>query len=111
MNITMLKVLAGDGYGERGVYEHAAKTAEELILNYCNIDEIPPGLERTALDLAVDLLRLRQPGTSGALPAAVTSIEVGDTKTSFASLFGAKSETELLAAYAKTLNRYRRVLF
>lgn len=108
MNIGMLKKITGFSFCE-DVYRFAASSAEEAVLNYCNIDEIPEGLENTTLNIAADILRRGQYG-NGDVPVAVSSVTVGDTSTSFTPL--SDSETnEVIANYVKTLNRYRRVTF
>lgn len=108
MNIGMLKKLTGFSFCDE-VYKFAAASAEEIVMNYCNIDEIPDGLVNTTMRIAADILRRGQYGSSD-VPVTVSSVTVGDTSTSFTPL--SDSETnEVIASYTKTLNRYRRVTF
>lgn len=108
MNIGVLKKITGFSFCDE-VYNFAASSAEEAVLNYCNIEEIPDGLVNTTMKIAADILRRGQYG-SGDIPVVVTSVKVGDTNTSFTSL--SDSETaEVIANYEKTLKRYRRVTF
>lgn len=108
MNIGMLKKITGFSFCDE-IYRFAAETAEESVMNYCNIDEIPDGLENTTLKIAADILRRGQYG-GGDIPVIVSSVKVGDTSTSFTPL--SDSETaEVIANYEKTLKRYRRVTF
>lgn len=78
----------------------------EIILNYCNISELPSGLEHTAYRMAIDLYRNDGIGQADA-PAAVSSIEEGDTTIQFQKDENFKGT--LLKDYRPQLNRYRRV--
>ncbi len=108
MNIGMLKKITGFSFCDE-VYKFAASSAEEAVKNYCNIDEIPVGLENTTIKIAADILRRGQYG-SGDVPVVVSSVTVGDTSTSFTPLSDSEAN-EVIANYMKTLNRYRRVTF
>lgn len=108
MNIGMLKKLTNFSFCEE-IYEFAAETADEIVMNYCNIDTIPVGLVNTTMRIAADILRREQYG-SGDVPVIVSSVKVGDTTTSFTPL--SDSETnEVISNYKTTLNRYRKVTF
>lgn len=108
MNIGMLKKITGFSFCD-DVYKFAALSAEEAVLNYCNIDKIPDGLENTTLKIAADILRREQYG-SGDVPVVVSNVKVGDTSTSFTPLSESKTD-EVIEKYKKILNRYRRVTF
>ena len=108
MNIGMLKKLTGFSFCDE-VYNFAAEEAQEIVKNYCNIDEIPQGLEHTTIKIAADILRRGQYG-SGDVPVIVSSVKVGDTTTSFTPLSDGETN-EVIANYEKMLNRYRRVTF
>ena len=108
MNIGVLKKLTGYAYCDE-MYDFAANTAEEIVMNYCNIDSVPDGLANTVLRMATDILRFGQYGKSD-IPVTVSSVTVGDTSTSFTPLSD-KETDEVIAKYTKTLNRYRRVTF
>ncbi len=108
MNIGMLKKITGYSFCD-DVYKFAASSAEEAVKNYCNIDEIPEGLEYTTLKIAADILRREQYG-SGDIPVVVNNVRVGDTSTSFTPLSDSETD-EVIAKYKNTLNRYRRVTF
>lgn len=108
MDIMSLKKITGYAFCD-AAYDFAAESAEEIVCNYCNVDQVPDGLVNTTMRIAADLLRKGQYG-SGDVPTTVSSIKVGDTTTSFTPL--SDSETvEVIANYTKTLNRYRRVMF
>lgn len=90
--------------------QFAIETAEELVRNYCHIEEIPEGLASTLLRIAMEIYRNEQPGVSE-VPQAVKSIETGDTKTSFAVTETTGYSESILKDYKKQLNRYRKVEF
>lgn len=85
------------------------ETAEEIILNYCHIDEVPKGLASTMFRMAVDIYRNEQFGTGEAVNQ-VSSISVGDTSTSFGGI-AAEFSQSLLKNYDAALRRYRRIVF
>lgn len=105
-----LKALLGLSDVETDVsIKFALANAEEIVKNYCHIDEIPQGLSNTVLRMAMDIYRNEQPGSTE-VPQAVSSVQIGDTTTSFKT-----SSTEYTASimknYKAVLNRYRKVEF
>ncbi len=80
----------------------------ETILNYCNLIELPAGLENTACRMAIDLYRNEGVGDADA-PSAVSSIEEGDTTVQFRKAVDENFKDTLLKNYTPQLNRYRRV--
>jgi hypothetical protein len=82
----------------------------EIVRNYCNIDEIPKGLENTVVRMAVDLYRNERPGETD-VPQGVKSVTTGDTSTSFGITETEGYAESLLRDYKAQLNRYRRVVF
>lgn len=90
--------------------EFSLNMAEELVRNYCNIREIPTGLENTVIKMAVDIFRNEAYGTEQK-PQTAKSVTMGDTKTELASVQSENYEASLLKCYKKQLNRYRRVVF
>ena len=90
--------------------EFALQDAEETVKNYCNLEEIPKGLEHTVMRMAMDLYRNEQFGDS-TVPMAVKSISEGDTSTSFGTIESSGYAQTLLKNYQKQLNRYRKVGF
>ncbi len=83
---------------------------QEVILNYCNQDELPEGLENTAYRMAIDLYRNESPGKEKSPVGPIASISVGDTTTSFKSTSNEFKE-HLLKNYKSQLNRYRKLVF
>lgn len=90
--------------------EFALQDAEETVKNYCNLEEIPKGLEHTVMRMAMDLYRNERFGDS-TVPMAVKSISEGDTSTSFGTIESSGYAQTLLKNYQKQLNRYRKVGF
>lgn len=83
----------------------------ETILNYCNLDELPAGLENTAYRMAVDIYRNEGVGSSSVPAGTVSSIKEGDTTVSFSSQTSESYYTEsVLKNYAAQLHRYRRLI-
>lgn len=106
-----LKSLLGITDGEKdGMLEFALNDAEETVKNYCNLENIPMGLEHTLLRMAMDVYRNEQFG-DGSVPVAVKSISEGDTSTSFGTVESTGYAQTILKNYQKQLNRYRKVGF
>lgn len=80
----------------------------ETILNYCNITELPQGLEHTALRMAVDLYRGEDFGNEDS-PTSISSLDEGDTKVQFKNSIDENLKDTLLKDYMPQLNRYRRI--
>lgn len=110
MEIIRLKGLLGiseDDISQDILLQFVMEDIEETIRNYCNLEEIPAGLEHTSYRMAMDLYRYDRPG-EGDAPVTVASISEGDTSTSFTSAADALSGG-VLKDYQGQLNRYRRV--
>ena len=83
---------------------------EEVILNYCHIDELPNGLKNTAYRMAMDLYRNEGVGDVDGAGGNVTSIKEGDTQVNFGSTkYEATFAVSLLKNYIPQLNQYRRL--
>lgn len=109
--VEILKGLLGvSEEGQEPALEFALKDAEETVKNYCNLGELPKGLEHTVLRMAMDIYRNEQFGDS-AVPVAIKSISEGDTSTSFGTAESSGYAQSLLKNYKKQLNRYRKVVF
>ena len=89
--------------------EFALENAEDTVKNYCHIDEIPAGLETTVLRMALDIYRNEHMGSTN-IPQTVSSVQIGDTTTSFKTSAAEFSES-LMKNYKPVLNRYRKVVF
>lgn len=104
-----LNLLLGGAY-DKDACDAALDFAGEIILNFCNIDEIPAGLDRTHVNLAADLLRRKRYGEKGGETQTVKSVTVGDTSTTFADISD-EDVRGILVNYRASLLRYRRVTF
>lgn len=105
-----LMSLLGDEANEP-VARFAADSVTEMVLNYCNIKTVPPGLKYTVARMAMDMYRYELSEDNVSIQG-VSSVNVGDTSVSF----GSSSEKELYLSglikdYKKQLNSYRRVGF
>lgn len=112
-DISMLKQLLGfkaEDADKDALVEFAANTAEELVKNYCHMEEIPAGLSNTVQRIAMEIYRNEQPGVSQ-VPQAVKSVTTGDTSTSFGVVETTGYSESVLKDYKKQLNRYRKVGF
>ncbi len=96
--------------GQEPLLEFALRDAEETVKNYCNLEEIPKGLEHTIIRMAMDMYRNEQFGDN-TVPMTVKSISEGDTSTSFGTVESSGYAQTLLKNYQKQLNRYRKVEF
>lgn len=90
--------------------QFALDDAQDTILNYCNIKELPRALETTAYRMAIDLYRNEAPGEETTPLGIVSSITEGDTSTSFKSPVP-EFKDHLLKDYKAVLKRFRRVTF
>lgn len=81
----------------------------ETILNYCNLKELPSGLEHTAYRMAIDLYRNEAVGEGEAPIGSVSSITEGDVTTSFHKGVDDGFKNTLLKNYHAQLNRHRRL--
>lgn len=104
---TLNKLLGQDVKSEYS--EFALDNATEIALNYCNIDEIPQGLQNTIVRMAMDIYRNEQMG-SGDTPQVVSGISIGDTSTSYTNI-STDYSSSLLKQYKNSLNRYRKLVW
>lgn len=103
----------------------AVMEVEEVIKNYCNIDEVPEALNYTWANMAVDLIKYNyESNNSGSEVAAdaadVSSLKVGDTQIQLGG--GSSSRAKVLNShrpnldqivmnYQSQLNRFRRMVW
>lgn len=79
----------------------------DKIKNYCNINEIPKGLENTAVRIAADIWRSESYGNEEKTPE-VTSVKRGDVSTSFSSV-SSGGDSIFFSKYKAELNRFRKL--
>lgn len=106
MELAKLKLLLGiTDESKDALLQFCLDDVVETILNYCNIDAIPAGLENTAYRMAMDLYRGENFGSVAPDGGLIASQSEGDTSVSFRV-----NETftkSLLKNYYSQLNRYR----
>lgn len=109
-DVAKVKLILGiQGNDKDTLIAFALDNAEELILNYCHLSEVPSGLGTTHLRMAVDIYRDEGLGSQD-VPRSVTGVSIGDTKTTFDNMDETYS-VSLLKDYRKSLNAYRKVAF
>lgn len=112
MELAKLKALLGiaaDDTSQDASLQFILDDVSETIRNYCNLDELPSGLEHTAYRMAIDLYRNEAIGEADAPVGSVSSIKEGDTQTDFNKTATAGYAETLLKNYHAQLNRYRRL--
>lgn len=90
--------------------QFAIDDTQDIILNYCNLSELPKALETTAYRMAIDLYRNEAPGEETTPVGLVSSISEGDTSTTFKSP-NSEFKDHLLKDYKSQLRRFRKVGF
>ena len=109
MELEKLKALLGiTNDSKDAVLQFTIANVEEIILNHCNIEEVPEGLYMTGYRMCMDLYRNENLGSEESALGSISSISEGDTSTSFRSNI-AEFKDSLLKDYKKQLNKYRKV--
>ena len=107
-----LKLLLGvNDESKDGVLSFALETVQEMVLNYCNIEEIPEGLKNTVVRMAADLYRSEGYGQEAA-PKTAQSVTRGDVTVNYGSgstVANASGEKSILDDYRGQLNVYRKL--
>lgn len=114
MELGRLKQLLGIDEGDTSKdvsLSFVISDVEEIIKNYCHIEEVPDGLLNTAYRMAIDLYRNEKPGQEETATGAVSSISEGDTSISFKPNVDDNFKDTLLKNYRVSLNCYRKVVF
>lgn len=111
MELDRLKILLGlsaDDTTKDTVLEFIIDNVKEVIVNHCNIEEVPEGLYNTGYRMCIDLYRNENLGDEQTPLGSISSISEGDTSTSFRSNI-TEFKDNILKDYKKQLNRYRKV--
>jgi hypothetical protein len=82
----------------------------EIIMSYCNLEELPSGLSNTAYRMAIDLYRNENLGDENIPLGSVSSISEGDTTVNYRSNIAEFKDT-LIKDYRVQLNRYRKLVW
>ncbi len=109
MELEKLKLLLGITNDSKDiVLQFTIENVEDIIINHCNVEEVPEGLYTTAYRMCIDLYRNENLGDESSPLGSISSISEGDTSTSFRSNI-AEFKDSLLKDYKKQLNKYRKV--
>lgn len=112
MEVAKLKELLGiEDESKDVILEFVIADVEEIIKNYCHVDEMPDGLQNTGYRMAMDLYRNENIGSELAAVGSVSSITEGDTSTSFRQYVDDNFKDTVLKNYKSSLNRYRKVVW
>jgi len=82
---------------------------QDMVCNYCNIQQIPERLENVLLNIAVDIYRAESLGQEQA-EGNLKSITEGDVTVSFGSAYSIAENPgmQFLKNYNAQLNKYRK---
>ena len=103
----------------------AVMEVEEVIKQYCNMDQVPEALKYTWANMAVDLVKYNyESNNSGGEVAAdaadVSSIKVGDTQIQLGGGSGSRAKVlnshrpnldQIVMNYQSQLNKFRRMVW
>ena len=109
--IDKLKKLLGiTGNDMDFILNFVLEAVTDMVLNYCNIAELPEGLENIVLSMCVDKYRAEGYGSEQAA-GNVKSISEGDVSVAFGSPFSGTDNPSMpfLKGYEQTLNRFRKL--
>lgn len=110
MDIEKLKQLLGiTGADQDTLLQFALDNVTETIMNYCNLEELPAGLENTAYRMAMDLYRNENLGSANLDNGLIASITEGDTSVSYKE--NTAYTQSLLKNYRAQLSRYRKIVW
>lgn len=111
MELETLKALLGITDDTKDVLlEFTISDVEEMIKNFCNIDEVPEGLFNTGYRMCIDLYRNENLGDESNPLGSISSISRGDTTTSFRSN-ATEFKDSLLKNYQAQLIKYRKLVW
>lgn len=110
MELAKLKLLLGiapEDISQDISLQFIIDDVEEVVKNYCKLQEVPGGLTNTCYRMAMDIYRAEGIGEADT-PLLVSSITEGDTSTSFGSRTELLKDM-LLNDYKAQLNAYRKL--
>ncbi|MDO4327000.1 MAG: phage head-tail connector protein [bacterium] len=111
MELAKLKLLLGivlEDASQDAFLQFIMDDVEEMVKNYCKLQEVPQGLYNTCYRMAMDIYRAEGIGEADT-PLSVSSITEGDTSTSFGSSRTEWLKDTLLKDYKAQLNAYRKL--
>lgn len=108
MELAKLKLLLGiTDNAKDALLQFCLDDVTEKILNYCNVDTIPVGLENTACRMAIDLFRGENFGSVAPDGGLITSQSEGDTSVSYR--VNDNYVQSVMKDHRAQLNRYRQL--
>lgn len=107
-----LKLILGiEGNDEDDLLNYLLESTEQMILNYCNISELPAELEDVLIAMTADMyrFRLRDMGVG-----KVSQMKIGDTTIQYSdsgnfNLMTGAGGADFLKNYKAQLHRFRRL--
>lgn len=111
MELDKLKELLGldpKDISNNGTLNFIIFDIKEIILNYCNVEELPKGLVNTAYRMAIDAYRNENIGQEENSLGSISSISEGDTTVNYRSS-AAEFKDSLIKDYKVQLNQYRKI--
>ena len=117
--LKMLLGIASDDDSKDDLLIFILDTVTDMVLNYCDIEEVPDGLERIIVRMARDMYKLEGYGQAdtGTGTGAVTQVKRGDTTVSYGSAGSTYNSAtgaggaDFINNYVKQLNAFRQVTF
>lgn len=111
MELDKLKELLGldiRDTSNNGTLNFIMDDIKEIILNYCNVEELPKGLVNTAYRMAIDAYRNENIGQEENSLGSISSISEGETTVSYRSS-ATEFKDSLIKDYKIQLNQYRKI--
>ena len=104
------KLLGIADYSKDELLQFTIDNVTDMVLNYCNIPEVPEKLENIILSMCVDKYRAESLGSETS-QGAVKSISEGDVSVSYGSAYSVSDNPsmEFLKEYKVQLDRFRRL--
>lgn len=106
-----LKMLLGITDSEKDfALQYVIGAVTDMVLNYCNIEELPPQLENTVLSICMDKYRADSIGQEQA-QGRVTGITEGNVSVSFGSSYSVNDNPSMafLKNYTAQLDRFKKL--
>ena len=113
VNVEMLeklkKLLGIEDDSKDEVLQFTIDNVTDMVLNYCNIEELPKELENIVLSMCVDKHRAESLGSEAA-QGSVKSLSEGDVSVSYGSAYSVSENPamEFLKGYRAQLDRFRK---
>lgn len=112
MELARLKKLLGINDANKDIQlEFIIEDVEQKVINYCNITEIPKGLETTCYRIAMDIYKNENIGQEDD-KLQTKSISEGDTSVTFEQRkYDEGYSDSIIKSYTHQLNRYRKLVW